>query len=147
MQAIADNTREDMTIIAYHGTDSDFDRFDASFAGQNTDDNATDESFARTAHIGFWFNVGGDITFGDKIMTCELSVSNPYHIDSLVMLAITLRDQTAEELRDWLIDNGYDSIIVDYDEELGGTSYVVFRPEQIRIMEKIISRKRFSHGR
>lgn len=32
-----------MAINAIHGTNSKFDRFDSSYLGQNTDDNATDE--------------------------------------------------------------------------------------------------------
>lgn len=42
-------------MMVYHHTNANFDRFDASFLGQNTDDNASSESWAATAHLGFWF--------------------------------------------------------------------------------------------
>lgn len=124
------------TIKAYHGTNSDFKAFDASFLGVNTDDNATDEYWAQTAHLGFWFNVGGDLsTAYDKQMECQLEIENPMEVDSLETLAYWIESQgkSGEELRDELKEQGYDSIIITNDEEFGGVSYVVFDADNITI--------------
>lgn len=124
-------------MIAYHGTNNDFGRFDSSFFGQNTDDNASSESFAQTARLGFWFTSNSDMAAKvyDKVLECELSIDNPLEVDSLETLAywVESQEKSAEELREMLICQGYDGIIVENDEEFEGTSYVAFEPEQITI--------------
>lgn len=124
-------------MIAYHGTNNDFDRFDSSFFGQNTDDNASSESFAQTARLGFWFTSNSDMAAKvyDRVLECELSIENPLEVDSLETLAywVESQEKSGEELREMLADQGYDGIIVENDEEFEGTSYVVFEPEQITI--------------
>lgn len=124
------------TIKAYHGTNTDFKTFDASFLGANTDDNASSEALAQTAHLGFWFNVGGDLsTTYDKQMQCSLTIENPMEVDSLETLAywVESQEKSGEELREELMNQGYDSIIITNDEEFGGVSYVVFDAENITI--------------
>lgn len=123
---------------AYHGTDNEFKEFDPSFFGQNTDGNASDESYAETARFGFWFTDNPDkaAEYYDKVMECELAIENPYHIESLWILAnwVECTCMTAEELRNQLIEEGYDGIVIDYDEEFEGTSYIPFSTNQITIL-------------
>ncbi|MBD5306072.1 MAG: hypothetical protein HDS14_00365 [Bacteroides sp.] len=125
------------TIRAYHSTNSDFKRLDDSFLGANTDDNATDYYWAQTAHLGFWFNVGGNlsIAYNKQQMECLLEIENPIEVDSIETLALWIESQekTGEELRSELQEQGYDSIIVTNDEEYGGVSYVVFDAANIEI--------------
>ena len=119
-----------------HGTNTRFSGFDASLLGQNTDENATDNSFAQTAHLGFWFNAGGDLSIAyDIMMRCEIEINNPLEVDSLEALAywVEAQDKTGEELREWLVEKGYDGIILSGDEEFGGTSFVVLSTDQITI--------------
>lgn len=128
--------KDDMTYQVNHGTNETFSKFDASFLGKNTDGNATDESFAQTAHLGFWFNEGGDLSIAyDKIMRCAVEIENPCHIDSIETLAFWIEssEKTADELRSQLVEEGYDGIIIE-DEEFGGTSYVAFDVEQITML-------------
>lgn len=125
-------------MIAFHGTNSEFDSFDPAFFGQNTGSNASDEFMAQTARIGFWFTENRTYAaeIHDKVMVCELAIENPYHVDSLENLAnwIEMTEGTAEDLRNMLIADGYDAIIVDYDEEFGAPSYVAFSADQITIL-------------
>lgn len=134
--AIVDETGA--ALVVYHGTDATFEEFDANFLGANTDDNASDENWAATAHLGFWFNVGGDLecAYGKK-MACLLNIENPYHVDSLENLAnyFELTGYTAEELKEKLMDDGFDGIVIDNDEEFGGTSFVAFNADQITIIK------------
>lgn len=124
---------------AYHGTDNDFSKFNASLAGLHTDGNATDEYWAETARLGFWFAEDRErLTEAyDKVMECELSIENPFHVDSVESLAnwFECTCQNAEDLRTWCIDNGHDGIVVDNDEDFDCVSYVAFRPEQISIIK------------
>lgn len=125
-----------MSINATHGTNSKFDRFDPSYLGKHTDDNASDEYYALTAHIGFWFNRGGDLSIAySSEMDCTLHIDNPYHVNHVSDLAnyFALADATVEDLREMLENQGYDGIVVDCDEEFGGESYVVFDPDKITI--------------
>lgn len=39
-------------MVVYHGTNADFTVFNKEYSGQNTDGNASDEDYAKTAHIG-----------------------------------------------------------------------------------------------
>lgn len=40
---------------------------------------------------------------------------------------------SAADCKQALIDDGYDGLIIDYDEEFGGTDYIPFSTEQIII--------------
>lgn len=126
-------------MMVYHHTNANFDRFDASFLGRNTDDNASSESWAATAHLGFWFNEGGNsnklANTYDYQMACYLNIQNPYHIDCVDYLALCLEVESAEDFRERLIEEGYDGIVVDYDEEFGGTSFVAFSDDQIIVVK------------
>lgn len=123
---------------AYHGTNADFDSFDASYFGQNTNDNATNESYAETARLGFWFTDNAEMAgkVYDKVLTCELAIENPYHIESLEMLAnwIECSCMSADEIREMLEADDYDGIIIDNDEEFEGESYIAFSASQITIL-------------
>lgn len=72
----------------------------------------------------------------DKVMECELAIENPYHVDSLENLAnwFEMTEKSAADLRDMLIADGFDGIIVDSDEEFEAPSYVTFSAEQITIL-------------
>lgn len=125
-----------MPMMVFHATYEEFDRFDASFLGANTDGNATNDGFAQTAHLGFWFNVGGKLgLISNRVINCYLNIENPYHVDSLSDLAIYAGEEGAKQMRERLMSEGYDGIIVDFDDELGGTSFVAFSADQIVIVK------------
>lgn len=121
-------------LVVYHGTFADFSAFDAERAGENTDGNASSESYAQTARVGFWFNtnpMAGDKASYTIDMPVFLAIKNPNREMSLDWLAQGLEGTTGQAYRDDLIAEGYDGIVLQ-DEEMGGTSYVAFRPEQIK---------------
>lgn len=124
-------------LVVSHWTNGDFDAFDESFLGQNTDDNASDENFAQTSHIGFFFNVGADDSLSSicsKKIDAYLNIENPCHLDSIQCLALMIEYYgSAADCKQALIDDGYDGLIIDYDEEFGGTDYIPFSTEQIII--------------
>lgn len=125
-------------MIAYHGTNSDFTQFDASFLGLNTDNEASSEALAQTAHLGFWFTDNKEHTSSvyNKVMDCEIALENPYQVDSLETLAYWMDscELTAEEAREQLEGWGYDGIVVEADEEFCGTSYVAFYSHQVEVL-------------
>ena len=119
-------------LIVYHGTDADFSIFDRGLLGKNTDENASDEAFARTAHVGFWFSTQ-QIPWVDKHMPVYLNFRNPLRFDSLEEMANAVGEaESVEAYLNELRSAGYDSIIVEADEEYGGTSYVALEPNQIK---------------
>ena len=119
-------------LIVYHGTDADFSIFDRGLLGKNTDENASDEAFARTAHVGFWFSTQ-QIPWVDKHMPVYLNFRNPLRFDSLEEMANAVGEaESVEAYLNELRSAGYDSIIVEADEEYGGTSYVALEPSQIK---------------
>lgn len=136
-------------LVVYHTTDSDFTTFDSSFLGSITDSNASDGYLAATAHVGFWFNTQ-DLTsrIGGKAMPVYLSSQRMYEVGTLDALTNEIWDaytddydtedpsiesaaDAGESYRRYLESRGYDGIMVT-DTEFGGTSYVVFEPEQIK---------------
>lgn len=122
----------------YHGTNSDFDRFSMDFAGQNTDDNATDGYFAETARLGYWFTDNKEMAQSvyDKVLTCEVAIGNPYAVNSLATLAnwFEMTEKSAKDLVEMLKEQGYDGIVIEYDAEFEGMSAIAFDAEQITIL-------------
>jgi len=119
--------------IVLHATDNNFTVFDSTRSGENTDGNATDDNWAQTSRIGFWFS-DHDITkqtAQKALMPVYLDIKNPYRI-SLDFLVNDVEDAGGgNELQKRLIEDGYDGIIVS-DTEFGGESYVAFTPTQIK---------------
>ena len=120
-------------LPVYHATYNDFTVFDRSRLGENTEGNATDEGFERTAKLGFWFNTRdlSKDSFGTRSEKVYLNIANPMEYDSLEALAGALREVDSETLLQRLRAEGYDGIVL-RDEEFGGTSYVAFDPNQIK---------------
>jgi hypothetical protein len=117
--------------IVYHGTYSDFNAFDESHLGDVTDLNATNEDWAKTSHIGFWFN-DNKIGFYTKYKPVYLNVRNPLEFASMESLVDEMSYYDSGEDFKRSNSDGYDSVIVLEDEEMGGRSYVVFNDNQIK---------------
>ena len=125
---------EGRPLVVYHGTFNDFTMFDARRAGENTEGNASSESYAQTAKVGFWFSsepMAGPKAGYTADMPVYLAIKNPKREMNLDWLAQGLERMTGQEYREQLISEGYDGIVLD-DEEFGGTSYVAFEPTQIK---------------
>ena len=123
---------------AYHGTNSKFSEFSLAFLGENTDDNASSEALRQSAHLGIWFTENAETASDvyDNVLHCDLTISNPLEIDSIETLENWVESQelSGAELRERLIEEGYDGIVIEYDEEFEGRSFVVFAPENISII-------------
>lgn len=117
--------------VVYHGTYSDFNAFDESHLGDVTDLNATNEDWAKTSHIGFWFN-DNKIGFYTKYKPVYLNVRNPLEFASMESLVDEMSYYDSGEDFKRSNSDGYDSVIVLEDEEMGGRSYVVFNDNQIK---------------
>lgn len=117
--------------VVYHGTDSDFNAFDESHLGEVTDLNATNEDWAKTSHIGFWFN-DNKIGFYTKHKPVYLNVRNPLEFASMESLVDEMSYYDSGEDFKRSNSDGYDSVIVLKDEEMGGRSYSVFNDNQIK---------------
>ena len=117
--------------VVYHGTDSDFNAFDESHLGEFTDLNATNEDWAKTSHIGFWFN-DNKIGFYTKHKPVYLNVRNPLEFASMESLVDEMSYYDSGEDFKRSNSDGYDSVIVLEDEEMGGRSYSVFNDNQIK---------------
>lgn len=129
-------------LPVYHTTYDEFTTFDRNKLGEITDGNATDETMAATAHIGFWFNTQDlrkNYGKSSRVEEVYLNITNPLKMGSLDELynyvSLYGGDGSAAEMgeavADALRDNGYDGIVL-RDEEFGGTSYVALEPEQIK---------------
>ena len=126
-------------LVVTHWTDREFYEFDRDRLGENTDLNATDENFAKTAHIGFWFNDDGNSetfrnAYGEdaRQMQSYLDIKNPKEYESMADLVAELGNyETAEDFVADSREKGFDGIVVN-DEEFGGKSYAAFQPTQIK---------------
>jgi len=125
-------------LIVRHATDYDFNIFNREYAGKNTDGNATDEDWAKTARLGFWFNDKNPskLTGQKREVAAYLDIKNPAYFDSLEDLVLELSSVSAEEFVERLKDYGYDGISV-RDEEFGGNSYVAFDSNQIKSADPV----------
>ena len=120
-------------LVVTHVTDSQFTVFDKGRLGENTDFNASDENWAKTSHIGFWFNdeITSEKTSQNHEMKLFLNIRNPYRTKSINSLAEDLDGITPEDFIEYMIDRGYDGVVVP-DEEFGGTSFVALSNNQIK---------------
>ena len=140
-------------VVVFHSTNAEFTAFDKDKIGRVTSRNAANGYLEATAYTGFWFNTK-DLTgktYMQRVVPAYLSAQRLYEAGTLDGLANAIFDnytnqgyeydtedptseQAAEagiEFRRALESWGYDGIVL-YDEEYGGTSYVVFEPEQIK---------------
>ena len=124
--------RDGEPLVVYHATDAEFTVFDRERMGEYTSGNTSDEAAIESAKVGFWFSENDlrEKTGNEKTMEAYLSLENPMETDLYTMLD-ALENMTAEEYRAELEDEGYDGLIVE-DQEFGGKSYVVFKPNQIK---------------
>lgn len=118
-------------MVVYHGTFNEFNTFEKNRLGENTDFNASDENFAKTAHIGFWFN-DKKIDFYKYHKAAFLNMKEPLEYSSLASLSEDLSNYNQAETFVEDISSSYDSIILLNDEEFGSKSYVAFYPNQIK---------------
>ena len=117
--------------VVYHGTYADFNAFEESHLGDVTNLNATNEDWAKTSHIGFWFN-DNKIGFYTKHKPVFLNVRNPLEFASMESLVDEMSYYDSGEDFKRSNSDGYDSVIVLEDEEMGGRSYSVFNDNQIK---------------
>ena len=124
----------------YHATYDTFTVFDHNKLGALTDGNATDDDWAATSHIGFWFNTE-DLSktsgLGNRAENAYLNITNPYDAGSLESLVDEMAQyngtpaEKGNAFADRLRSEGYDGIYI-RDEEFGGDSYVALSSEQIK---------------
>ncbi|WP_147617653.1 helicase-related protein [Oxalobacter paraformigenes] len=113
--------------------------FDKKRLGQNTEGNASNFGLTGTAYTGFWFNVGGDVTMvGNNVISLFLKIVNPHDTGTLDDLAGDISatgkktaKAAAKAYLETLRYGKYDGLVLE-DTEIGGTSYVAFRPNQIK---------------
>nr|DAR49802.1 MAG TPA: PolyVal ADP-Ribosyltransferase [Caudoviricetes sp.] len=131
---------EGRLMPVYHATYDTFTVFDRSKLGAITDGNATDENWAATSHIGFWFNtedLSRKAGLGNRAEHVYLNITAPYHAGTLESLAAQMYEyegtstEKGEAFAGWLRDEGYDGVAIK-DDEFGGTSYIALEPEQIK---------------
>lgn len=137
-------------VPVYHATYSDFNVFDRNKLGENTDGYASDEFFAATAHVGFWFNTQNLSEAkkgypGGKALKCYLDISRMYSPGTLETLANDIAEQwdndltpteNGEAFADRLRWRGYDGVAVN-DTEYGGVSFVALEPNQIKSADPV----------
>ena len=111
----------------YHISKSNFDTFDISKAGKNTNDSLNLK--------GFWFGDAENLNMSENLfsnggnipiekMPVYLKMENPYIVDNLNEF---WGNNSTEKLR----QQGYDGVI-NKGADLGGTEYIVFEPNQIK---------------
>lgn len=137
-------------VPVYHATYSDFNVFDRNKLGENTDGYASDEFFAATAHVGFWFNTQNlsEAKKGypsGKALKCYLDINRMYSPGTLEALANEIAEQwdndltpaeNGEAFADRLRWRGYDGVAVN-DTEYGGVSFVALEPNQIKSADPV----------
>jgi len=119
-------------MVVHHATDGEFFAFDRGHLGKNTDANATDEAPRQMARLGFWFNTQ-DLrvrTAASRDVAAFLDVKRPFET-TFEDLWDALADRNAATFIRELEEQGFDGIALE-DSEFGGTSFVAFKPEQIK---------------
>jgi len=116
-QYMGDAAQPEITV-GYHGTHHDFEQFDRRSAHKHTRNLKAD----RLESLGVWFTDNQDTAstlYGPKVQQVDIPTLKPFVIhesspgDSFKKLE-TLRDKKGgtEALRDWLLENKYDSVVL-----------------------------------
>jgi N12 class adenine-specific DNA methylase len=129
-------------LVVSHFTDADdISVFDRGRLGSNTESNTDQEQASKMARLGFWFSDSdirythdrGRGVFADNKIDAFLAISHPKEYATFdEMWHESDSYETAKEWRTKLEHDGYDGVVVRDDNELGGTSYVAFHPNQIK---------------
>ena len=145
--------RDGEPLVVYHATDAEFTVFDRDKLGERTKQRDIEDfnrnmedsvGLLRSAELGFWFsekNLAEDEYGGRHVLKLEdgkrigmpvyLSIENPNYVDTYDLME-TLDNMTVEEYLQEMEDYGYDGLIVTDQEFDNATSYVVFKPNQIK---------------
>lgn len=145
--------RDGEPLVVYHATDAEFTVFDRNKLGERTKQRDIEDfnmdmedsvGLLRSAELGFWFsekNLAEDEYGGRHVLKLEdgkrigmpvyLSIENPNYVDTYDLME-TLDNMTVEEYLQEMEDYGYDGLIVTDQEFDNATSYVVFKPNQIK---------------
>ncbi len=101
----------------YHGTSSKFEKFDRSFARTSSKANPSD--------LGVWFadDKGYASLHGDRVIEANLNLSNPKKYTSKQWQEIDKKGDF-KALREELVNQGFDGILVEPSEEMLGKSKV-----------------------
>ena len=140
-------------LVVYHATTDRIEEFQYKYLGENTLENASDEWYAATSGVGFWFSkddltgrVGATSLKIQKPIEAFLSIKEPsdQSFEGLAGNIVDTHDETQYEdgekidsiyegkrYRTELEKYGYDGLIVD-DTEFDTVSYVAFSPTQIK---------------
>lgn len=151
-------------ITAYHvSMNGAFNVFDRNRLGENTVDYADDAATAATAYLGFWFSdhdvskptysygmipgdarqfrLKADALYPIALQTLQDELLNEYISEDAIEQysdgEYSAMRGAAEEYAAEMQRMGYSGLEVQ-DSELGGTSYVVFDPEQIKSAEPVV---------
>jgi hypothetical protein len=129
--------KNDKPLVVYHATDADISQFDRKrLAPKGKYGRDAEGKNARfTSKLGFWFSEKNNIasrTGNNATMPVYLSIQNPYtvHLEELFQERENYQGKPEDFIND-LMGKGYDGLNV-IDSEFGGTSWVAFRPEQIK---------------
>ncbi len=125
-------------LVVYHGTWNEFTRFKRTLLGSG------DVSPARS-WVGHWFSENKMYSMGNiRYMECFLNLRNPYVVSDLETLDYTVTSEYGEsestsrkrkqgnDFYKSLIQDGYDGVVIDYDYELEGQSYIALKSNQIK---------------
>lgn len=151
-------------ITAYHvSMNGAFNVFDRNRLGENTVGYADDAATAATAYLGFWFSdhdvskptysygmipgdarqfrLKADALYPIALQTLQDELLNEYISEDAIEQysdgEYSAIREAAEEYAAEMQRMGYSGLKVQ-DSELGGTSYVVFDPEQIKSAEPVV---------
>jgi hypothetical protein len=151
-------------ITAYHvSMNGAFNVFDRNRLGENTVDYADNAATAATAYLGFWFSdhdvskptysygmipgdarqfrLKADALYPIALQTLQDELLNEYISEDAIEQysdgEYSAIREAAEEYAAEMQRIGYSGLKVQ-DSELGGTSYVVFDPEQIKSAEPVV---------
>jgi hypothetical protein len=128
------------SIIAYHGSDGEFDKFDPKKMGTRTDPGF----FGRGAY--FVSDKDNAQRWGKHVITAKIKLNNPLTVSSITeFIAKTGQQPTGGDkikyaaeinrITDELITNGFDGVI--FNRSNGTTQYVCFFPNsQIQIIKE-----------
>lgn len=151
-------------ITAYHvSMNGAFNDFDRNRLGENTVGYADDAATAATAYLGFWFSdhdvskptysygmipgdarqfrLKADALYPIALQTLQDELLNEYISEDAIEQysdgEYSAIREAAEEYAAEMQRMGYSGLKVQ-DSELGGTSYVVFDPEQIKSADAVV---------
>lgn len=124
---LLEDSDQTVAMTLYHGTSEDFDEFDIDKLPESG-------AFGSGFYFSNSYSLGRQYSRGKEPMICRVTLDNPFVYDADGPYEERPRLSPAKTLRQRLMAQGYDGILVKQDSDNGYREVIAYNPDNITIL-------------